>query len=205
MKSFVKFLLGGIVAATVSASPVLAQEKAAAPAAQAAKPMMIKVAILNVEEILRKASVAKSIREQIKKQSTEFQAHIQKEEEQLRAADQELTRKRSVLSQEAFNEERKKFQEKLADVQRRLQDRRRDYEKADAEAMKKVQDVLNDIVKDLAKEENITMTMRSEALIFWAKPLDMTEEVLKRLDAKMPSITVVVPPAGSGAAKDGKK
>lgn len=205
MKNFVKFLLGGIVAATVSASPVLAQEKAAAPAAQAAKPMMIKVAILNVEEILRKASVAKSIREQIKKQSTEFQAHIQKEEEQLRAADQELTRKRSVLSQEAFNEERKKFQEKLADVQRRLQDRRRDYEKADAEAMKKVQDVLNDIVKDLAKEENITLTMRSEALIFWAKPLDMTEEVLKRLDAKMPSITVVVPPAGSGAAKDGKK
>lgn len=205
MKSFVKFLLGGVLAAVVVASPALAQEKAAAPAAQGGKPLMIKVAILNVEEILRKASVAKSIREQIKKQSTEFQAHIQKEEEQLRAADQELTRKRSVLSQEAFNEERKKFQEKLADVQRRLQDRRRDYEKADAEAMKKVQDVLNDIVKDLAKEENITMTMRSEALIFWAKPLDMTEEVLKRLDAKMPSITVVVPPAGSGAAKDGKK
>jgi Skp family chaperone for outer membrane proteins len=204
LKNLAKFVVGGIAAVLLAAPPALAQDKAAATAA-ANKPTVVKVAVLNVEDILRRSLVAKNIRDQIKKQRTDFQAQIQKEEEQLRAADQELTRKRSVLSPEAFAEERKKFQGKLAEVQRRLQDRGRDYEKADAEAMKKVQDTVNEIVVDLAKQEEITMIMRAEALIFWIKPLDMTAEVLKRLDAKLPSLTVVVPPPGSGAAKDGKK
>ncbi|MEO5335566.1 MAG: OmpH family outer membrane protein [Magnetospirillum sp. WYHS-4] len=204
MKTFAKLILGGLAAAVLFAAPAVAQDKGgAAPAA--AKPTVVKVAVLNVEEILRKSAVAKNIREQIKKQRTEFQATIQKEEEQLRAADQELKRKRSLLSPEAFADESKKFQEKLGAVQRRLQDRSRDYEKADGEAMKKVQDVVNEIVVDLAKQEEITMIMRAEALIFWVKPLDMTAEVLKRLDTKLPSLVVTVPAPSSGAAKPAKE
>lgn len=197
MKSIAKFIIGGIAAALL-ATPALAQT--AEPAA--AKVPMVKVAVINVEDILRKAAVAKSIREQIKKQRTEFQASIQKEEEQLRAADQELSKKRSVLSPEAFTEERKKFQAKLGDVQRRLQERGREYEKVDAEAMKKVQDVVNEIVVELAKQEDITMILRAEALVFWIKPLDMTAEILKRLDVKLPDLKIAT--VGAAPAKNGK-
>ena len=49
---------------------------------------------------------------------------------ELRANDQELVRQRSVLSAEAFSLKRREFEAKVAQVQREVQDRKRELDKA---------------------------------------------------------------------------
>ena len=107
----------------------------ALPAAAQDKP--IKIAIIDIEAIRLHAAVVKDIRSQIVKFRNVYQATIQKEEEELRAAEQELARKRAILAPEAFSEERRKWEQRLAGVQRMVQARRQDLDKAQGDAMSK--------------------------------------------------------------------
>ena len=161
----------------------------ALPAAAQEEP--IKIAIIDIDAIRLHAAVVKDIRSQIVKFRKVYQATIQKEEEELRNANQELARKRSILSPEAFSEERRKFETHLADVQRMVQTRKQDLEKAQGDAMSKVEGVLNGIVLDLAKEKGLNLILRKNQTVLGAKSLHITKEVLQRLDKKLPSLRLV--------------
>ena len=156
------------------------------PAAAQDEP--IKIAIIDIEAIRLHAAVVKDIRSQIVKFREGFQATIQKEEEELRNANQELARKRAILSPEAFSEERRKFEQRLANVQRMVQTRKQDLDKAQGDAMSKVEGVLNGIVLELAKERGLNLILRKNQTVLGAKALHITKEVLVRLDKKLPSL-----------------
>ena len=64
----------------------------------------IKIGVIDINMIIRDAKAFNSIREQISKYKEVYQAEIQKEEEALRNANQELARQRTLLSAEAFAE-----------------------------------------------------------------------------------------------------
>ncbi|MDH5747839.1 MAG: OmpH family outer membrane protein [Rhodospirillales bacterium] len=155
--------------------------------------IQVKIAIINIDAIRANAEVVKDIQRQIKTLRTEFQKDIQKEEEELRNANQELARQRGILSPEAFAQERKKFEQRLVEVQRLVQNRKQDLEKVRSDALRQVEIKLNKIVIDIANKQGITLVLRTEQLIFWAKPLEITGVVLKELNAVMSSLKVAVP------------
>jgi outer membrane protein len=162
---------------------------AALPAAAQDKP--IKIAIIDIDAIRLHAAVVKDIRSQIVKFRKLYQATIQKEEEELRNANQELARKRSILSPEAFAEERRKFEQHLTGVQRMVQTRKQDLDKAQGDAMSKVEGILNGIVLEMAKEKGFDLILRKNQTVLGAKSLHITKEVLELLDKKLPSLELV--------------
>lgn len=157
----------------------------------AAQDAPLKIAIIDIEAIRLHAAVVKDIRSQIVKYRKVYQATIQKEEEELRNANQELTRKRAILSPEAFAEERRKFERRLAVVQRMVQTRKQDLDKAQGDAMSKVEGVLNGIVVELAQEKGLNLILRKNQTVLGAKSLHITKVVLERLDKKLPSLKLV--------------
>ncbi len=183
MKRLTISVLTVFLALLVTAPPVAAEEKKALTDG-----VMVKVAIINIDKIMRLAKVAKNIREQHKTFRTDFQKTIQKEEEELHTANQELARKRSLLSPEAFTEERRKFEERLMEVQRKVQERSHSLEKAQNAAMKKVQAALQQIVVDIAQEHKLTLIVNSKQVVFHHNSLDITPVALKHLDEKLPAV-----------------
>ena len=161
----------------------------ALPAAAQDKP--IKIAIIDIDAIRLHAAVVKDIRSQIVKFRKLYQATIQKEEEELRNANQELARKRAILTPEAYAQERRKFEQRLANVQRLLQTRKQDLDKAQGDAMSKVEGILNGIVLEMAKEKGLDLILRKNQTVLGAKTLHITKEVLERLDKKLPSLELV--------------
>ncbi len=153
----------------------------------------IKVAVININFILREGMAFKAIREQIGKFRQNFQGEIQKENEALRNANQELARQRSLLSAEAFEEKRREFEKKVADVQRLVQLRKRNLDKAQSDAMGKMQNAMNEIVAAISTEQNISLILRLDQTILAAQELQITQQVLDRLNAQLPTIQVVQP------------
>ena len=172
----------------VSENPAVAQEPPQKPAE--ASYSYINVAVIDIDEIRRKASVVKDIRAQIGKFRNAFQADIQKEEEVLRNADKELARKRTILSPDAFAEERRKFQQSVVEVQRLVQKRKQELDSAMANAMRKVELTLTDIVTDMAKKKKLTLILRKEQTVLAAPSLSITKEVLRLVEEKMPSLKI---------------
>ena len=183
------FILGLFMLCGVAENPAAAQEPAKKPAAEKSY-SYVNVAVIDFEEIRRQASVVKDIRKQVGKLRSVFQADIQKEEEALRNADKELARKRTILTPDAFSEERRKFQQRVAEVQRLVQDRKQKLDSALATAMRKVEVTLKDIVTEMAKKKKLTLILRKEQTVLAAPSLSITKEVLRMVEEKMPSLKI---------------
>ena len=164
----------------------------ASPVAQVAG-KNIKIGVIDINMIIRDALAFNSIREQIAKYRKVFQAEIQKEEEALRDANQELTRQRTLLSAEAFTEKRKDFEKRVADVQRLVQQRKQNLDRVQGAAMEKIQKSLQDIVTAFALEQDISLIVRKDQTLLASNTLLITKVVLDRLNSVMPTVKVALP------------
>jgi len=150
-------------------------------------------ALIDNDFILKNALVFKDIRGQLRKYESVYRDAIKKEEKELRRADEELARQRTILSPEAFNDKRKQFQERLIGLQKKVQRSKQVIAKTQNEAIRKVEKKVNGIIAAYAKEKNIVIIFRKNLLVFAHGALDISKDILKRLDKAMPSLKVPNP------------
>lgn len=156
------------------------------------------VAVLDVQRLQRDSAASKSIQGQIKKQFETHQQEITKQENELRNAEQELSRQRTLISPDAFAERRRQFEQRVANLQRDVQNRKRELDKSALAAQRIVEQSLNEIVQQLVTERKLTLVLVKNQTIFSAPELEITDDVMKRLNTKLPSVKVP-PPAKAPA------
>ncbi len=159
-------------------------------AALAQQPSAFRFAVLDMERVRGTAAAVKSIRSQLETYMQSFRAETQREEQQLRTAQEELARKRTILSQEAFAAERQKLEQKLGEAQQRLQRRQQSINQVRGEAMQTVLQSLQEVVQGIATERQLTLIVRRRTTVYADPRYDITDEVLQRLDARLPSVKV---------------
>jgi outer membrane protein len=145
-------------------------------------------AVIDYQRILRDAAAARSIREQIETRRKAYQEEISKQEQRLHEADKEFAKQRSVLSPEAFAEKRREFEQDVAEVQRMVQERRRELDRMSAAALNEVKKALIEIVTSIAEERGFNLVLPSSEVLFFSRSLDLTQEVLAKLDARLPQV-----------------
>lgn len=176
------------MASLVLAATVMAAQPAAAQSSGASG-----VAVLNLNAIRRDADSVQDVRRQIAEYRAAFQQEIQKEEQALRDANQELARRRTILSPEAFAEERRKFEQRVLDMQKLVQRRREDLERVQSEAMATVEDSLNAIVREIATSRGFAVVLSDVQAVVIDERLDITKEALDRLNKTLPAVKVPKP------------
>jgi len=180
------FVLCGLLSVS---GHVLAQETKTAPAPSQG----LRIAILDLVAIRRQAAAVQDVNKQMGEFNKGFQDEVKKKEDALRAANQELAKKRAILAPEAFAQERRTFEQKVVDVQRKVQEHKRALGKSRADAMVVVENELNKIIEGIAKENNLHLVLRRDLTILVSRRLDITAEVLKRLNAALPNVKVAAP------------
>lgn len=148
------------------------------------------VAVVDFQRILRESTAAVSIRAQIEKQRAAYQQKITAQEQDLRQANEELSRQRTILSAEAFAQKRTDFDARVSDVQRQVQARKRQLEEASALGLKEVEKALAVIIADLAKTRGFNMVLARRQIMFADRALNISDEVLTRLNERLPNVKV---------------
>jgi Skp family chaperone for outer membrane proteins len=154
---------------------------------------VMRLAILDVDRVRNQAAAVRDIRGQMEGYMESYRSETEKEEAGIRTAQEELGRKRTILSPEAYAEERRKLEQRLVEAQGRVQQRRRSLEKVHGEAMNRVQEVLNKIVTEIAAEQSLTLILRKDQAVFVNTNLEITDEVLRRLDSQLPKVRISNP------------
>jgi outer membrane protein len=158
--------------------------------AQAQKLPPTVAAVIDYQRILREAAAARSIRDQIEVRRKAYQEEISKEEQRLHEADKEFAKQRSLLTAEAFTEKRREFEQDVAEVQRLVQERRRELDNVAAVALNQVKEALIEVVTSIADERGFNLVLPSSEVLFFARRIDLTEEVLAKLDGRLPDVRV---------------
>jgi Skp family chaperone for outer membrane proteins len=177
--SLVGALLAAALATAAPANEALAQKLPPTVAA-----------VIDYQRILREAAAARSIRDQIEVRRKAYQEEISKEEQRLHEADKEFAKQRSLLTAEAFTEKRREFEQEVAEVQRMVQERRRALDNVAAVALNQVKEALIEVVTSIADERGFNLVLPSSEVLFFARRIDLTEEVLAKLDSRLPDVRV---------------
>jgi outer membrane protein len=180
-------LLAGLFAAAIVATPAYAQQN---------------IAVVDIQRIMRESNATKSITSQIETQRSAYQQQITKQENDLRNAEQELNKQRTIISPEAFAERRRAFEQRVGNLQRDVQNRKRELDKSFSVASGIVERELNAIVGALVEERKLTLVLPRSQTIYYNPQMEVTDEVMKRLNAKLPSVTV--PPTAATPAAPAK-
>jgi outer membrane protein len=144
---------------------------------QTAVPSSPKIAIIDIENTLSTTPAGKRANDQFEKIRKAKQAQLDKQQNELKKAGQDLEKQRAVLKPEVFKQKRE-------DLQKRILALNETYMKLERELAtdrtKLIQDLLKKaepIIKDLAKKEGVHLIIDQSATI-WADPaVDLTSQL----------------------------
>ena len=152
------------------------------------------IAIVDVQRILQESMAAKSVQKQLEAQRAKFQSEIESEENGLRQAEQDLSKERNQLAAQIYADREQQLRQRFSTVETHVQARRKVLDQSFSDSMNAVRAALLDVVDKAAREHGANIVVVKQQALWTDQPLDITDEVLKRLDLKLPKVDVTMPP-----------
>lgn len=193
-KTVLSFLaVAGFAALLMPAAPALAADPVAAPG-------LAGIAVVDMNKVLQVSEAAKDARNQLEAKRKEYQDQITSQETSLRSSEQELIKNKSSLSEEEFNKKRAALEEKIVSAQKLVQEHKKSLDTGFNNSLNALQNEIAGIVGDIAKERKLSLVLSNEGIILGERSLDITDEVLSRLNKKITKL-----PVNWTAKSEGKK
>ncbi len=176
-----------VAAAAGSSGPGFGQDASTEPLPNAV------VAIIDVQRVMQNAKAAQSVRTQVQSFYNAGLAEITEREEELRSEQQELARQRAILSPQAYAERERAFRARVSELDQRRRALDSQLQNILASAENDVRRAMVPIFADISNEKGITMIVGRTQIMFAVRAIEITDEVLARLDEALPEIAVSLP------------
>ena len=151
-----------------------------------------KVAIVDVDKMLSEAKAAKSLQSQIQAKKDTFQKEFSAKEKELKAIETTLIQEKEKLSAEEFAKKRKAYEEKIIETRKLFQKTRNSLDEGLAKSMQELRKNIVEATAQVADEKGYDIVLTRESVIIAEKSLDITPDVLKKLDANVQQIKLQV-------------
>ena len=162
---------------------------------------VLKIGVVDVQKVLRDSKAAKSIRPEFDKMRKAFQKQVSEQEQQLRQAEQELTRQRAILAPEAFNQKRRAFSQEARQAQNSVKERRRQLDQAFNDTKNEILKNLVVVARQVAEAKKLNVLLEKRFVFLSAKRMDVTNEIIARLDKRLPKLAVKLGKASQDTGK----
>lgn len=149
-----------------------------------------KIAVVDIAKVMTQSKAVAQANKELQAKRDEYQKQITAEEEKLKKAEEDLAKQKGILSKEALGEKQKQFIDQINQARKDVQLKKGKLDKAYREVLVKVQTTIRGIVSELAEEQGFNVALPTEPLIFAHMNLDITAEVAKRLNDKLPSVSL---------------
>ena len=164
-----------------------AEQKPAPPPAQPPKPFPegAKVGYVDIQLIASNSAEGKAAAGKIQEWDKKKTSELQEKQKQAQAIQTKLAQSGSVLSDTARSQSEKELQKLQRDLQAMQEDAQQERQDLTAKLQADFQEKLNPIIEQVATEKKLQLVFSvRDAGIIWAySGVDLSAEVLKRLDA----------------------
>lgn len=148
------------------------------------------VLIVDAQSVIRESQAVLSLRTGIEVRRQALQQELLTRQEALRTEEESLINRRDQMSPEAFAEERRRFQQRVATLQRDAQIRSSSLDRLYASGFTQVEKELQAVVEEIVDERGARLVLNRTAVISFDTSLDITAEALQRLNSRLPTVTL---------------
>jgi len=158
--------------------------KADDPSAPSAQFSAQRIALIDLESVLRAASGTLRVRELLDEQRLLFQAEFAEREAALQQTERQLQADRNTVSEDEFTQRLTDFEDEVARIQREIQYRREALDLAFQDAQARLRQIAIEIVTEIAREQQLDLVLKEDSAIAFRPSLNISELVLRRLDER---------------------
>ena len=157
------------------------------------KSKAINIAVADVQFLMENSSAAKTARAQIEKMQVTYRREIEGKLEEVTKAYQRLAQERSRLSEDAYQQRMQELRQKAANYQSEAQERLGKLDVGLRGGLQIIAASIEGIVSDIMKEKKFSVVLPRSSIIGTPAVPDITQDVLKRLNQRTPSVTIDIP------------
>jgi outer membrane protein len=174
------------------ASPAVAQTQdqpaPAQPQSQAQPPLELVVGVVDFSGIMAESKAGKGLKAQADKQAAAFEAEYKKQGQAFSALEQQLEQQRPSLSSDDYKKKVTELNAQGKKMKDQLADKKQAIDGAFSKARDQLRNALLEVVADIAKKRGMTLVLDKNTVVLSAEGFDFSDEVLKRLNDKLPSV-----------------
>jgi len=166
--------------------------------AQAQSAQTAKIVIIDYMEIQRTSLAGKDLLRQAENHRAELESEQQRIQTDIRNTETQLASQRAIMTEDALQEKVRAEQQRLAVADRDFRDKTNRIQIAARRAERELQSALTPIYQAILKGHNANVIMDRSQLILSGSGMDVTREVIEKLDAALPTLKMVVPDTAGG-------
>lgn len=157
--------IGLVVLLVMVASPVVAAE--------------MKIVYVDLQKALIECDAGKSAKVSMGKKVKEFQTTAQERQQSLKNLNEELEKKKLMLSADAKAQKERDYQQQAKDFQRFVKDAQEELQREEARLGRSILEGLGKVIKDLGDKEGYTLVLeRSNGVLYADEAIDVTDQVV---------------------------
>ena len=150
------------------------------------------VAIVDYEKILAESKAGVSLQKQITAKREAFSKEFADKDKSLKTAQADVIASKEKLSAEEFNKKRKAFDTQVGEVKALFEKRSNSLRQGVDKSMAELRKNIMEAAAKVADEKGYDIVFSRDAVVIAQKDLDITADVLKALNEKLPDVQLKV-------------
>jgi len=143
---------------------------------------------LDFNYILNNSTAGKKVQDSLQKRLKDGISSLNKKEKSLQEEEKKIIQQKKVLSQDEYKNQVEKLRSKVSSLQKERGSVLRNLDKKRTKAKNELLKNLNPIIKEYMQEKKIRYVMDKKSLILADESLDITKDIIKRLNDKIKSV-----------------
>lgn len=148
----------------------------------------IRIAVVDIERLIGRSTASENIQKQLDREKEKLQKSFTAEEKKLKDLEKEIMAKKDSLSEEEFNAEKQRFQKNLIEARQSLGKQVNNVEQAANAALGQLRQEIVKTIAEMTEQEKYTIVITKQNVIMAEKKLDITDEVMARLNKNIKTI-----------------
>ena len=148
------------------------------------------IGVIDLNKILSDADAAINAAEQIEEIAKEIENEIKLSDEEIIKEQNLLIESQSIMAPEAFETKRNAYESKVQKYNNERQSKLVKIDELIAISRNEILSAIKPILEDVSNEKGITIILEKTSVMLNAEKMDITNEVLKKLNKSLPTLKV---------------
>ncbi|MDF2368706.1 OmpH family outer membrane protein, partial [Sneathiella sp.] len=152
------------------------------------------VGVIDMQKIMRELDVVKDVNAQVKTLEEKTNTELTAAEKKLKDERTQIERQKTLVTPEAYSKKQSDFNRKAAEFRVKVQEKNRQLQLSRVNALDKIRAQMLPIIREVMDENGAALVLDVSEVLFVEKPLEITEEVMGRLNKDLKKIKVEIVP-----------
>ena len=152
------------------------------------------IGVVDMQKIMRELDVVKDINAQVKALDEKAKTELTAAEKKLKDERAQIERQKTLVTPDAYSKKQSDFNRKAAEFRVKVQEKSRQLQLSRVKALDEIRSQMLPIIREVMDENGAALVLDVSEVLFVEKPLEITDEVMGRLNKDLKKIKVEIVP-----------